>query len=213
MDKFKIAVYWIFVGISFGWGGGIMWSENIWLAFGWWVVGVVLAIIGIANWLDGRKLESLEDSICNSKLVWGLWHTGVQVVDERLTKNPQITRILLPQINGNNPALQFQTNLSGSNDAQIEMRNISNMESRVKSPDRLRGYLEPFSYAFTIFDKKPSMVNGELQPTSKKAWVLVQILEPDVDRVLRHKYVIKNKGKERAIRYFKMVTIPRQLYS
>jgi len=181
-----------------------------WVNETWGVALLVLGIIGLG--VQGyrqflyEKLLSLRDDVEKSKVAWGLWHTGGEIVSQNLIDTGNIKRILIPKSDKNNPALILQTKLSKQKDINHEIREIEELVKQAQQKKvPLRRYTQPTSYAFTIFDKpKRSEIDSEPSPCSKKAWIVVRVLEPEVGYDLRHKFVIKNKGKGRFQKFYNL---------
>jgi len=190
MDKGKLLNYlkWILSSLTVGAGIGTIWGGCAALPY----VLILLGIFGIAvSVLSEYKFEKLKDisyDFKNTKIVWGLWNTGTEVMNKGLAESETIQRVLLPQPSVGNKAVVIHSQIGNQRTPKEEVDDIKRLKRIIGK--KVRYLSKPFTYTLTFFDKKPE---GN-RPCSKKAWLLIQIHEP-VSANKRHSIIIKNKGK------------------
>lgn len=150
------------------------------------IVGGIFIITGIVifvyNWK--RPLEegipSMLDSIKNSKVIWGFWHTGARA--KQHFQYGSITRILILEPNPDSEAFKHVLEEVTGNATQNQiMTEISlTKEKALSNHVEIRWHNEVTSLSFMICDPSPN-IDGELIAFSKKAYVVVQVLDRNLD--------------------------------
>jgi len=133
------------------------------------------------NWKypQDDEIPSITEAIRNSKVVWGFWHTG-----ERAKRNFQdgsVKRVLLLEPNPSSEAFKGVL-AEAKNTTQNEL--ITNIklttESALSNGIEIKWHNEVTSLSFMICDPSPT-IEGELVKFSKRAFVVVQVLDRNLD--------------------------------
>jgi len=115
-----------------------------------------------------EEAPSIEESIKNSSVVWGWWHTGGRHL--KLMKNKNYTdkfkRVLLLDIN-HKEAFAYHMARSGSEEGEVisQVRQFTN--EAIKRNIEVKWYSEKLDSAVTIYD-----------PESNNGWLVFQDLIP-----------------------------------
>ena len=143
-------------------------------------------------------IPELRDSVINAKVVWGMWHSGDRIRNEKLFEYGTIKRILvLDPID--NPALKDAVGKAREDFDDVVAQIKSATKIAVKNGVIVKWHKEYRDISITIYDLKPvKFDNGEPIPSSNEAYIVVQVLEPEIPRDLRHTYKIVNNGKDTA---------------
>jgi hypothetical protein len=198
-----LAGSWFFAGL-----GAIMLAPNS--AFSGWpllitglVVGVGLIVFDYIWTIVRLNPKRLSSAVKESQVVWAFWHAGGRAVLDNVVqrnKSTSIKKMMLLNPDSNNLAFRFIAELVDRNDENgvrqliAEINTMANLATSVGV--KVMYHSEPLAYTFTIFDKTP---NGDI-PNSKNAWIVVQPLEPSMQRESAEwqKWVVRNKGKTRS---------------
>lgn len=166
------------LGIGFLAGGSLILYTLI-------VGGVFLAIgIGIFsyNWRHpiDERIPSMLDAIKNSKVVYGFWHTGVRA--KQHFQYGSVTKILLLEPNPDSEAFKhILAEVTGKTTQNEILTEISlTKEKALSSHIKLRWHNEITSLSFMICDPSPN-IKGELVKFSHKAFVIIQVLDRNLD--------------------------------
>lgn len=198
---------WTLGGFLAGTGVAVMGLINVPIGILLLILGTVMLIWEFRSFHSSNRMLSTRDACETSTVVWGCWHTGADIVKQRLIiETKHIKRILVPQTTGNDNTIQNIAELADSsphNGVEKIKSEILALERSVNDAHRmgieveLRKHRKTLTYAFTIYDKNPiKRIDGQLQPLSSKAYVVIQVLEPQIGSDKRHKYSIKNKGED-----------------
>jgi len=187
MGKTLNYLEWALPPLGVGVGIGMAWGECAVLAYiliGTGVIGLLVKGLSLHNF---EKLKDMSHDFKSSKVVWGLWNTGSEVMGKGLIRFGNIERVLIPTPSVKNKAVIIHAEMPGQRTPSEEVAEIERLKRILR--EKVRYLSHPFTYTLTFFDKTPV----DNKPCSKKAWLLVQVHEP-VMADLRHRYVIKNKG-------------------
>jgi hypothetical protein len=179
-------------------------------------LGVAVLVIGVALLLwqacdfviEYRRLD-FREAVKKSKITWGLWQTGGQVIESKIFEQKEaqaIKEIMLLKPDKSSPIFNYITDLAGrttqaKKDMQIsEINTITEYVKSAKHSIELYYHLEPLTYTFTIFEPTPHKTKKSSPiPFSKNAWIVVQPLEPEriKEKTKWHKWTVKNKGSDK----------------
>jgi len=168
-----------------------------------WLIGLVIggilaasAFIAIIRRLQ-RPLEdempSIKQAFKESKVVWGMWHTGDRA--RNLVHIGATKKILLLEPSMNNQAFMEVMDKAKHTykEAMFEIKALTN--KAISCGYEVRWHTSRLEHALSIHDAEPTQLEQELVPTSQKAWICVQFLEPSIDREHRTKVMVR-KAKE-----------------
>jgi hypothetical protein len=141
-------------------------------------------------------IPELRDSVKNAKVVWGMWHSGDKMKNEKLLEIGTIKRVLLLDPN-NNEALIHAVSKAKEifDDVVVQIKSTTKAATKNKIP--VKWYKEYNDTSISIYDPNPDKyIDGEMIPSSPEAYIIVQVLEPTIPRDLRQIYKINNSGKD-----------------
>ena len=149
-------------------------------------IGGVALIFGIGifiyNWRHPTddEIPSIEDSVKNSKVVWGFWHTGERAKDS--FRYGSIKRVLLLEPNaGNESFLHISTQAQVTKTELSENIHITTEKAITNNID-IRWYDDPTVISFMICDSSPNIENNRIVNFSKRAYVVVQVIDAHISR-------------------------------
>jgi hypothetical protein len=168
------------------------------------ILGVIIIIIDYLKNVAEIKPLNLRYALKESNVSWGYWHAGGRaVLNGAIQENTptSLKKLLLFVPDAKNESFKFIAKLIGRESDEGIARLIAeiNDTARIASSSGVEVlyHTEPITYTFTIFDKTPNCTNiNNPTPNSKKAWIVVQPIEPEMKRESSEwtKWIIKNKG-------------------
>lgn len=162
-----------------------------------YIIGGILAGIGLIVLLGilciplKKEIPPIEVVVKHSKIVWGMWFTGNEVLQKGLVgKYNSIQRILLMQ--PDSPAFNENIKITGASKEQTKGEILKLTKHAIEKGVDVRWYSEHMGIGLTLFD-----TNGNEPMSSNKAGCIVQILIPNAPKDERPTYIGSNKiGKE-----------------
>jgi len=150
-----------------------------------YIVGASFLLVGIGIFIYNWKypvdlIPSIEESVKTSRVVWGFWHTGERAKDS--FRYGAISRVLLLE-----PNMQNASFLHVAKQAQITTRELFEnihltTEKAIDNNVNVRWYDDPTVISFMICDPIPNIENNKIVNFSKKAYVVVQIIDANLSR-------------------------------
>ena len=152
--------------------------------------GAVLIVRSAIKPLDD-EMPPIRKAFKESKVVWGMWHTGDRIRSGKLYKIRSTQKILLLEPSRNNPSFERVMKIAKHSfeEAIFEIKTLTRKATEMGIP--VRWHTEYLGYALTIYDSEPIQQNQELKPVSEKAWISVQFLEPSIAREQRQKNMVR----------------------
>lgn len=165
-------------------------GESMSIVIGGILAGVgIIILIGIVCIPLKKEIPPIEVGVKKSRVVWGMWFTGSDVLQKDLIgKYDSIQRILLMQ--PDSPAFKRNIEITGESEKQAKDEILKLTKRAVDKGVDVRWYLEHIGIGLTLFDK----TNVKLeQPFSNKAYCVVQLLIPNAPGNERPTYIGKNQ--------------------
>jgi hypothetical protein len=181
--KFSITPRGCFAFLAFGFGLIVSGSEMLIT----YLVGGVFILLSFGILLYNWKypvddyIPSMSESTKNSKIVWGLWHTGNRARNYFFYGS--VEKVLLLEPNPNSEAFKHVlAEVSGRPTTQHQIFTEINLtrDEAFSKQIKLRWHNEITSQSFMICDSSPK-IEGDLVTFSKRAYVVVQVLDRNLN--------------------------------
>ena len=169
-------------------------------------VGIVLGILGLSVFFwelcsirTIRRKLNLEKSVDDSKVVWGLWHTGARIEENDLMETgTSIKRILLFDYCNRDKLTELTTRGTGNryeSNLIDEIKRITKKALLLKDDGvEVRWYREPMPYSISIYELDNDKVNS-IDDFGKRAFLHIEFLLTKVRRDKRPNRIITKESK------------------
>ncbi len=150
-----------------------------------YIIGGILILVSISifiyNWRHPTDdmIPTMPEAIRNSNVVWGMWHTGERV--KRFFKYKTVNRVLLLEPNDQN--ISFTHMVERANVTRSDLlENIHlTTEDALEKKIDVRWYDDQTVLSFMICDSS-AIIKNNIVEFSKKAYVVVQVVDGNLDR-------------------------------
>lgn len=151
-----------------------------------YIVGGIAILIAfgifVYNWRHptAEEIPTIPEAVRNSKIVWGFWHTGERA--RHSFKYGSVHRVLLLE-----PNMESKSFLHILEQAKVSKNElIANIylttESAIDNKIAVRWHNDPTVLSFMICDPSPNIEKNNLVSFSNRAYVVVQVIDSNLDR-------------------------------